>query len=59
MTNTRTNTGTRTLLWIALAVFAVCNAASSIIGLGIAVNIAFGLLTLLSGAALVASYRRR
>ena len=59
MTNTKANaTTTRPLLWTAVAIFAACNAAGSVFGFGLAVNIVFGVLTLLSGAALVAHYRR-
>ncbi|SER26503.1 hypothetical protein [Lentzea albida] len=48
----------RTLLWTALAVFALGNMGASFAGLT-AVGIAFGVLTLLSGTALVMTRRRR
>ena len=57
MTNIEAKTSRRPLLWAALAVSALCNATTSIIGLG-AVSIAFGVLTLLCGAALVLHHRR-
>ncbi|MEU7476255.1 hypothetical protein AB0A63_09745 [Lentzea sp. NPDC042327] len=59
MTNTRTNnSATRALLWTALVFFLIGNVGSQVLGLGIAVTIAFGVLTLLAGAALVAGRRR-
>jgi hypothetical protein len=54
-TNSRRN---RTLLWAALVVFALGNAGASFAGLT-AVSVAFGVLTLLSGTALVMTRRRR
>ncbi|WP_089951615.1 hypothetical protein [Lentzea xinjiangensis] len=56
-TNSR-NRRHRTLLWTALALSALCNAGTSIAGLGI-VSIVFGVLTLLCGAGLVVHYRWR
>ena len=49
----------RSLLWAALVITAVCNATTSAVGMNVLVSIAFGLLTLASGVALVAHYRRR
>ncbi|HKN54233.1 MAG TPA: hypothetical protein VJX66_17160 [Amycolatopsis sp.] len=48
----------RSLLWMALVISAVCNATTSATGMNVIVSIGFGLLTLASGVALVAHYRR-
>ncbi|WP_191298867.1 hypothetical protein [Lentzea cavernae] len=48
----------RPLLWTALVVTALCNAAASLAGLT-AVGIVFGFLVLLCGAGLVVEHRRR
>jgi hypothetical protein len=62
MTNIATNASKqrqRVLLWTALLVSAICNAGTSIAGVGTVVSVTFGVLTLLCGAGLIAHYRQR
>jgi hypothetical protein len=55
---TTTSARARTLLWVAVVISAICNATTSVLGVNVIVSIAFGLLTLGFGVALVANYRR-
>jgi hypothetical protein len=49
----------RPLLWLLLVISATCNAVTSSMDISVFVGIAFGLLTLLCGAALVVDHYRR
>ena len=60
-----TNNGTtsrkqlhRVLLWAALVVSGTCNAVTSIAGLGTAVSVVFGVLTVICAVGLFINYRR-
>ncbi|MFC9254634.1 hypothetical protein [Amycolatopsis thailandensis] len=48
----------RALLWSILVISAVANATTSALGLSVYISIGFGLLTLISGIALVGHHRR-
>lgn len=57
-TTTRQSTAVRSLLWILLTITAVANATTSTMGMNPVISISFGLVTLATGAGLVANYRR-
>jgi hypothetical protein len=73
MTNTMTNAkehtmtsvqdnksvAVRSLLWVVLVVTLVANGTTSVMGLSPFISVGFGVVTLASGVALVAHYRRR
>ncbi|PRY41271.1 hypothetical protein [Umezawaea tangerina] len=59
MTNTKTSRKHPVLLWTTLVVGGLCNAAASLLGLGVAVSIPFGLLTVACIVGLVTHYRGR
>ncbi|WP_434443942.1 hypothetical protein [Lentzea sp. E54] len=54
-----TRTHGRALLWVALVISAVANAATSVAGLNLYISISFGVLTLFFGAALLLGRRER
>jgi hypothetical protein len=47
------------LLWTVLVLALVANGTASVLGLNVFISVGFGLVTLASGVALVAHYRRR
>jgi hypothetical protein len=60
-TMTDTSRGTqnvRSLLWVVLVISTAANGTTSTLGMNVFISIAFGLVTLATGVALVANYRR-
>lgn len=59
MTDTSRGTqNVRSLLWVVLVISTVANGTTSTLGMNVFISIAFGLVTLATGVALVANYRR-